>query len=213
MLLALAGGGVAAALVGLFGMRRKATGSGPGKARKLSDNQIATYLPALQRYAKIWSAPASLVAAIVANESGFDPKATNLVSPGDVARGGAWGLAQLTLKTALGLVTGKPGLVPSWDRTGPGLLDPDINLNLAAYGVGQNWRRYKDKRPNPWLYAGVAWNTGAGAVDRMIAAGPGHVEAFPYGQHLLQQVKNNPAIQALYDAEVKAGAHYAEVYV
>jgi len=208
-LLAAAGGlGVAAA--GLLWGRGQRPASG---GRKVSAAYLRLYLPTLQRWAATYKAPASLMAAIVANESGFDPEAKNLISPGDVARGGAWGLGQLTLQTALGLAKGAPTVAPTWNKTGPGLLDPETNLALTAWGVRQNWQRFAAKRPNPWLYAGVAWNVGAGAVEKMLAAGPGRVEAFPYAAHLIAQVKNNPPIQALYAAEVAAGAHYAEVFV
>lgn len=52
----------------------------------------------------------------------FDPSLVKMTG-GDGARGGAWGLCQMTLKTAEGL---------GYDGDGPGLLEPKLNSNLAA---------------------------------------------------------------------------------
>lgn len=71
----------------------------------------------------------------------WNPTAVNQ-GPGDAARGGAFGCAQMTLQTALGIAV--PELQARWreitiakrlappERSPAALLDPWLNLNLAA---------------------------------------------------------------------------------
>lgn len=63
-----------------------------------------------------------LVQAIIAQESGGDPNATNNTG-GDKLRGGSYGLMQMSLKTAQGY---------GYNGDGSGLLDPRTNLDLGV---------------------------------------------------------------------------------
>jgi soluble lytic murein transglycosylase-like protein len=62
------------------------------------------------------------VLAIIAQESGGDPNATNLTG-GDALRGGSYGLMQMSLATAKGY---------GYTGTGTGLLDPRTNVDLGV---------------------------------------------------------------------------------
>jgi hypothetical protein len=74
-----------------------------------------------------------LMLATIDTESAWNVQATNL-GPGDAERGGAWGLTQLTYRTAVDVDDKNGG---EWSRAYPGrpaatLLDPQLNLELAA---------------------------------------------------------------------------------
>lgn len=83
---------------------------------------------------------------IIEVESGWNPRATNLVGP-DAARGGAFGLTQLTLQTAR-------AFVPS--ITGDELLDPVTNLQIAGMLLEENRRRSSPM----WEDVAAMWNSG-----------------------------------------------------
>ena len=70
--------------------------------------------------------PVALVKGIIAEESGFNPNATNTTGS-DGARGGAFGLMQVTMTTALGM-----GFSGSDDA----LRDPTTNLTLGIRFLG-----------------------------------------------------------------------------
>lgn len=82
----------------------------------------------------------------------WDPNAINLGS-GDAGRGGAWGLGQITLVTALGLEV--PALQDRWrtltlekrlappDRAPATLLDPRLNLDFSAALVSELETRFR----------------------------------------------------------------------
>jgi soluble lytic murein transglycosylase-like protein len=65
--------------------------------------------------------PAAILA-IIAQESGGDPNAEALTG-GDGARGGSYGLMQMSLETARGY---------GYVGAGPGLLDPGLNVTLGV---------------------------------------------------------------------------------
>lgn len=83
---------------------------------------------------------------IIEVESAWDPRATNLVGA-DAARGGAFGLTQLTLKTARAFV---PTI------TGDELLDPATNLQIAGMLLEENRRRSSPM----WEDVAAMWNSG-----------------------------------------------------
>lgn len=181
------------------------------KRKVMSSDRARAIAPLVGKWAAVFGAPPSLVMAILENESRFDPTATNLTSPGDVKRGGAWGLAQLTLQTALDLHKGNPATAkqywPTWDQTGKGLLDPNINLAIACFGIARNWTRYKGKRNN-WVCAGLAWNVGAGAMDKKIVAAEKSGDWSPilnnvYTQHIVANRNNNPLTAELFAQETQ----------
>lgn len=82
---------------------------------------------------------------IIEVESGWNEAATNLSGP-DAARGGAWGLTQLTLRTAHALDP---------DVTGQELLDGVTNLRIAGLLLRDNARRSVDDRD-----VAALWNSG-----------------------------------------------------
>lgn len=82
---------------------------------------------------------------IIDVESSWNEAATNLSGP-DAARGGAWGLTQLTLTTAKAL---EP------DVTGQELLDGVTNLRVAGLLLRDNARRSVDDRD-----VAALWNSG-----------------------------------------------------
>ena len=84
---------------------------------------------------------------IIQTESRWNPAATNLVGP-DAARGGAYGLTQLTLKTAQAL---EPGITPEQ------LLDPVTNLRVAGLLLADNRRR----GGSLWPDVAAMWNSGS----------------------------------------------------
>lgn len=90
------------------------------------------YAPVLTRVFEEWGLPGPWGLAIARQESGFRASAVNQ-GPGDLRRGGAWGLCQMTLLTAQGL-----GFLGS----AYGLLDPEKNANLAAQFICQLRDRY-----------------------------------------------------------------------
>lgn len=84
-------------------------------------------------YAKKYGVSAALIASIIQIESGFNQGAKNLTG-GDLERGGAWGLMQMTLKTAKNLgFMGDPKL----------LLIPSINIDYGTKLLAQIQRRVK----------------------------------------------------------------------
>ena len=93
------------------------------------------YLPIVaSEFAKA-GLPPHLGAAIARQESAFDPNAAVLTG-GDGARGGAFGLCQMTLKTALSLDKG---------ATSGRLLDARYNAELAAKLCLENWKRFQGR--------------------------------------------------------------------
>jgi soluble lytic murein transglycosylase-like protein len=200
--------GVAAALALRKGPNALAGGP-PRKGRSMSTEVKArAVLPVATKWAKMFGCPPSLLMAIIQNESSFNSQATNLTG-GDLKRGGAWGLAQLTLQTALALDkdSGAIGKVhwPKWNKTGPGLLVLDTNLAMAAYGIAKNWKRYQSV-PNNWLVAGTAWNIGVGAMDKKVATAKASnnwtpITGHAYAQHIGAIRANAPLTAQLFAQE------------
>lgn len=91
----------------------------------------AAYLPIVIEEFEKEGLPPELGAAIARQESNWDPDAT-VLHGGDGKRGGAYGLCQMTLKTALAL-----------DKTATParLLNPRYNCHLAALLCKENWKR------------------------------------------------------------------------
>lgn len=87
---------------------------------------IATREAAVAGYARDAAArhgiAAALLMAVVSVESDFSPTATNMTG-GDLARGGSYGLAQMSLATARAL---------GFKGEASALLSPAVNLDLAA---------------------------------------------------------------------------------
>lgn len=101
--------------------------------KKLRDWKIreVQYLAMVIETATRHKVDPALVLAIIRQESDFRAPATNKTG-GDLARGGAYGLMQMTLKTAIGLgFKGEP----------EALLDPQTNLNYGCLLLSQLGKR------------------------------------------------------------------------
>lgn len=93
---------------------------------------VRDYQGLINQYAGAQGIPPAMVAAIMQEESGGDPNAENL-SGGDAARGGSYGLMQVSLLTAQGY---------GYTGDASGLLDPDTNLEYATAYLGDLFREY-----------------------------------------------------------------------
>jgi soluble lytic murein transglycosylase-like protein len=88
----------------------------------------------------------AILLGIIKVESAWNPNATNLVGS-DAARGGAFGLVQMTLRTARGFDP---------DVTGEQLLDPVTNLRFAGLLLAEIRQRFGAD----WRDVAAAWNSG-----------------------------------------------------
>lgn len=84
---------------------------------------VSDYTTQIQAAAAKYNVPAALIAGIVQVESGGDPNAVNL-SAGDAARGGSYGLMQMSLETAEAL---------GYTGDTSGLYDPATNIDLGTH--------------------------------------------------------------------------------
>lgn len=120
------------------------------------------------KWAGQFGIPRHILAGVVRTESGGKSKAKNLTG-GDAARGGAWGLAQMTLATAQELVPKIRRQFPDYakvldrfDGTGPSLFNKDLNLLLASYKLATDYAALG----GDWEMAVLAYNRGRqGARD------------------------------------------------
>jgi len=134
------------------------------------------------------------------------------------ARGGAWGICQMTLDTAKDLTkrfqTVAKKYWPRFDGTGQSLLDPETNVALAAFQVGLLWKAFKAK-PNNWLVAGLAYHQGSGTISKLLAAGNGRLvptQIPPNGKiyyaGLQKQQTGNPVVAKAINNERGSGFAY-----
>lgn len=117
---------------------RRATAVAPRRGDTIFDYAVET--------AKAAGVDPAVFLGIIEVESGWNPAATNLVGS-DASRGGAFGLTQMTLRTARAL---RPGI------TGNELLDPKTNLDVAGELLAENARRISPL----WPDVAAAWNSG-----------------------------------------------------
>jgi soluble lytic murein transglycosylase-like protein len=188
-----------------------------GKVNVPSTAKAAAIAPLAAKYATAFNVPPSLLMALCGIESSYVPTVQN-VGPVAMAkgRGGAWGLTQILLVTATDATNKFPKVAakwwPKWDKTGPGLKDPNINLAMAAFLLSGLWKRFKDK-PGNWYVTGLAWNQGAGGVTKFLAKGGGKLDtsvlttgAKEYYARLQLQANENEAVNTLIAVEQKSGA-------
>jgi hypothetical protein len=171
------------------------------------------------KYSKEFGAPSSLLTALMAIESSYNPAAKN-TNERAMKGGGAWGLTQLLLTTAKDITARNPNTAkkywPKWDGTGPGLLKPENHIPIAAFLLAQHWKRFKDKANN-WLTTGVSWHQGSGGVSKLITKGggklnPAHLppNGAEYYRRLQVQQAGNPAVKEMLALEQQRGDfHYA----
>jgi soluble lytic murein transglycosylase len=118
------------------------------------------YAPVVSGNARLYHLDPALVAAVIYEESQFDPKARS--------GAGAVGLMQLLPDTARGIAlhTGGTKFDPATD-----LLDPDLNVRYGCWYLNHLRQRYAGYPNGPEL-ALAAYNAGQTNVDRWIAATP-----------------------------------------
>jgi soluble lytic murein transglycosylase-like protein len=133
---------------------------------------------AIRVQADLWGAvfgvPSAWIMAIAKIESNYRPGATNLSSAGDVKRGGSWGAMQVSLATAIGIAAelGKSSdpnvraTLAKWTGEGPSLLLPDVGVMFGASLLARLAKEFQS-----FDLTAAAYNAGAGAVRKRIAAG------------------------------------------
>lgn len=165
---------VAAALAFGGGDAKAEPAKAEPKARPLTAKEKAIALAI--KFASVFQVPASLILAVISVQSGYRPTAQNPRNK----RGGAWGLGQVTLTTAQDLTKRLPAIArnwwPQWNGTGPGLLDPVVNVAMTAYMLSIAWKRYK-AAPDGWLIAALSYHQGLGGIARLVKAGGGKLPA------------------------------------
>lgn len=145
------------------------------------------YADLVQAQAKKNDLPASLIYAVMREESAFDPEAE---SPAD-----AYGLMQLIVPTAR---SAAKGLGLPHDPVA--LKRPSVNIPLGARVLG----RYRDKFSEDPLLAVAAYNAGPGAAQRWRKQRPGMsfdlwVELIPYAEtrRYIKRVLGSAAVYAV----------------
>lgn len=116
-------------------------------------------------YGRIFGVPPRLLLSVWRIESAFDPYAVNMTA-GDARRGGAWGLGQMTLRTARDLDARFPDLALQYwpkfhaDPVGENLLDIRENTAMSALLLSLGLQRFG----GDVLAAGVSYKMGIGYV-------------------------------------------------
>ncbi len=116
----------------------------------------ATPTPKLARalankWGAVWRIPPSVVLTIMDIESKFVPLAVNTDDPRAAKSGGAWGLMQITYKTAPDLVkwarkskekNAREVLEKKWHGRPEDLLDPELNVMLGSFYLARLWKEF-----------------------------------------------------------------------
>ena len=120
-----------------------------------SASDLAIAAPVLDTWIAAYSLPADLVYGLVSQESRFKPTAFLLDR-----NGGSYGLMQLDLPTAQGL---------GYTGDGPGLYDPNTNVQLGLLYLSQLLNKYQDQGQALSAY-NCGYPTGCAAGDAYAAA-------------------------------------------
>jgi len=178
-----------------FGAVALASAALAGDRRKMPKMSLEQVLELVEKYSKALGVPRSLVIAIFNIESNFRIDAENH-TPRAEARGGAWGIGQITLETAKDITKRFPEtakkLWPNWDGTGPGLLDPHINIAMSAFLLARDYKHFTNKG-DAWLLAGLAHHQGRGNVEKFLREGNGKIvedKLPPNGKRYWLQLKD-----------------------
>lgn len=138
----------------------------------------AALWPRARYWAMAFGIPVLWLAAIVRAESGWQPQISEVADERAAARGGAWGLGQMTRATAEGLIEdgARPGgplaafpeTLARWDGSDPRtLLDPDLNLMLSAFHLARLAQTFGPD----FSLVSSAYHSGSDAVRKLLAAG------------------------------------------
>lgn len=168
-------GGVFGSLLGL-GLLAAAVGSAhSGAGARLP---LGAYRELCARWGAFWGVPAVILEVVGILESSMHPKLIENTDPRAVAKGGAWGLFQMTLDTAAGLMK-RPEVLArpearKWDGTGAPLLDPELNAMLAGFYLSRLWRKF-----GAFLPTVAAYQQGPHTVEHVLANGGNLVADLP----------------------------------
>lgn len=110
------------------------------------DERLAYYRPIIEEACRFYDIPAAWLLAIAQQESRLRA-AVITMSGGDGARGGSYGLCQMSLATARGL---------GYEGSPSELLLPRVNAHLAAHLVGKDRKRFGPKLSD----VSAAYNSG-----------------------------------------------------
>ena len=114
------------------------------------------YESIILKHAENYNLPPALLAAVIRQESNFDPKARS--------GAGATGLMQLTPDTAEGIAKFTGG--SRFEQKD--LLDPEINVRYGSFYLRRLHRKYEG-RADGYVLALAAYNAGQGKVDEWVA--------------------------------------------
>lgn len=119
-------------------------------------------------YSEKFGVPLPLIMSIIRVESNFNNKAVNK-GERDIARGGAWGLMQMTFQTALDLNKAvEEHAKEYWPKFDPGLpetlLDITTNIAMGTFFLSQLLKLFD----NDIYKAGTAYNQGGGTIKLKI---------------------------------------------
>lgn len=137
------------------------------------------YAELCSRWASTWGIPPRVLEVIGILESSLHPKLMEVDDPRASAKGGAWGLFQMTLDTARSLmkapaVNQRPE-ARLWDGSGQSLLDPELNAMLASFYLSRLWKRYGGQV----LPTIAAYEQGHVTVDHVVTNGGNLITDLP----------------------------------
>jgi soluble lytic murein transglycosylase-like protein len=160
------------------------------KANMAREPDLEEAKNASYKYGKVFNVPPKIIMTILAIESRFNAKAVNK-SDRAMKRGGAWGIGQMSLTTAIDLTKRYPMIASvhwrKFDGTGESLLDLNTNVALAAFYLSMAWRRYKGNE----LATLLSYHQGKGTIDRLITDKRKWNEKLaPYGKEYLAMINS-----------------------
>lgn len=148
---------------------------------------------AAKKWTGMFGTPMDTIMSIVDIESAHNPKKVNMAR---LEKGGAWGLGQQMLDEApekIARIVGQYGRVfpqvrvtaKKFHGKPEDLLDPDLNLMLTAWQLGQLHAKFGD-----FPTVAAAYHQGAGAVHRRLVSGkPAVSRAQPLGLAYVSMAK------------------------
>lgn len=124
------------------------------------------------QYGRAFKVPPRLLLAVWRIESNFNPFAVNMTG-GDARRGGAWGLGQMTLRTARDLDDRFPELARKYwpgfhaNPVGESLFNIRENTAMSAFLLSLGFKALGDDA----IAAGLSYKMGIGYVANLLAEG------------------------------------------
>ncbi len=137
-----------------------------------------------QKWGGVWGVPPSFIMTIAEVESTLTPTKVNL-EPRAAKLGGAWGLMQITYRTAEDLIrwvkrTGEKNAMAlikqKWRGRAEDLLDPELNVMLGSFYIARLFREFRHIE-----LVAAAYHAGPAAVRSMMRIW-GRLALGPYGK-------------------------------